>query len=91
MDGENIDAAAVCAIRVRCDLDQAGKEAVVEPSKSMILAKLRVREAVRAAGIPPPSSAATGVTGSCYHASGTLNWTALRPLWQPSSAMRKHQ
>ncbi|TVU32570.1 hypothetical protein EJB05_24303, partial [Eragrostis curvula] len=32
--------------------DQAGKEAVVEPSKSMILAKLRVREAVRAAGIP---------------------------------------
>jgi hypothetical protein len=49
------------------DVEQ-GLEAVVEPARSMLLVgKVRVREAVRAAGIPAPtpSSAATGPTASC--------------------------
>lgn len=35
-----------------CDVDQVDLEAVMEPARSIILAKIRVRQAVREAGIP---------------------------------------
>jgi hypothetical protein len=47
------------------DVEQEGLEAVAEPARSILLSKVRVREAVRAGGSPTPSSAATGLTASC--------------------------
>ncbi|KAK3159615.1 hypothetical protein QOZ80_1BG0048820 [Eleusine coracana subsp. coracana] len=35
-----------------CDVDQVEREAVMEPARSILQAKVRVREAVRTAGIP---------------------------------------
>ncbi|TVU20865.1 hypothetical protein EJB05_30466, partial [Eragrostis curvula] len=74
-----------------CDVDQAVEEALVEPARSILLAKHRVRETVRAAGSPTPSYAATGVTASSYHASATLKSMLLRSPTQPSTATRKHK